>query len=113
MRGLMPVLYYVYAAILLGGGVMGSMKSGKPSSLIGSAVFAAVAVVAGVLSARPANTATGLIVGLINGLAVTAFFIYRYTATGKPFPAFPSIALSLIVAALSVYAIMSRTRSAF
>jgi len=113
MQGLMPAVYYIYAAILLGGGVMGSVKSGKSSSIIGSAAFAVVAVVAGILAARPTNASNGIIVGLLNGLAVTAFFTYRYISTGKPFPAFPSIALSLIVVAISIFAMMTRTRSAF
>lgn len=106
----MPIIYFVYAALLAGGGVMGSLASGKPSSLLGSAGFALVAVVAGVLTRS--SPSTGLIVGLLDALAVAAFFVYRYASTGKAMPAFPSIALSLLVVIATLIALGAHRRAA-
>ena len=109
MVHLMPVVYYVFAAILLGGGAMGSYVSQKPSSLLGSAAFAAVSVVAGVLTGR--NAATGITVGLVNAIAVAGFFVYRYLETRKAMPAAPSILLSLAVIAMSLLALAAARRA--
>lgn len=98
MQNLVPILYYVYALILFGGGLMG-FRAGSVPSLIGSSVFAAVAVTAALLCKN--NPRMGLIIGLINAVAVTGFFIYRYISTQKPFPAFPAIGISVIVLILT------------
>jgi uncharacterized membrane protein (UPF0136 family) len=102
---LMPVVYFAYAAILLGGGIMGFVAAKSSASLIGSSVFAAVSVVAAVLTRS--NPSAGLGLGLINALAVGGFFVYRYLSTGKPMPAFPSIALSLLVVIVTLVALGS------
>jgi uncharacterized membrane protein (UPF0136 family) len=81
------------------------MVSKKPSSILGSAVFAALAVAAAVVART--NPRLGFIIGLVNTVLVTGFFIYRYTSTGKAMPAIPSIALSIIVAILTVMALMN------
>ena len=107
---LMSVVYFVYAAILVGGGAMGSRASGKSSSIMGSAAFAFVAIVAGFIARS--NPRVGLIIGLIDALAVAGFFVYRFASTGKPFPAAPSIALSLVVLALSAIAYMGLQNAA-
>ena len=106
MLKILPFVYYAFGAILMGGGAMGSKVSGKSSSLMGSAAFAVLAIVAGILLKN--NPRIGLILGLVNSLAVAGFFFYRYTSTGKPFPAFPSIGLSLIVLALTVIAMAKK-----
>jgi uncharacterized membrane protein (UPF0136 family) len=103
VQNIMPVVYYAFAAILVGGGIMGSHVSGKPSSFLGSLAFGTVAVIAGVLARS--NPRAGLILGLVDALAVAIFFVYRYSVTGKPMPAFPSIALSAIVIILTAIAL--------
>ena len=105
MQNVMPIVYYLYAAILVGGGAMGSRVSGKPSSLLGSLAFGAVAVVAGVLARS--NPRAGLILGLVDALAVALFFVYRYSVTHKAMPAFPSIALSALVVILTAISMAS------
>jgi uncharacterized membrane protein (UPF0136 family) len=110
VQNIVPNLYYVYAVILVGGGYMGSKVSGKPSSLIGSAVFAAVAVAAALLARS--NPRAGLILGLVNALAVTVFFIFRYVETQKAMPAFPAIGLSVVVAILTAVALSGLGRAA-
>lgn len=110
MLNFMPIVYFLYAVVLVGGGAMGSKVSGKTSSLLGSLAFGVVAVAAGILARS--NPRAGLILGLIDALAVAAFFVYRYQSTGKPMPAFPSIALSAIVAALTAVALSQLTKTA-
>ena len=112
MLNITQIAYFVYAAILLGGGFMGSQVSGKSSSLIGSGIFAAVSVLAGVLTGR--TPTTGLVVGGINALAVAGFFAYRYleSETRKVMPAIPSIILSLLVLILTVAAFSSAQKAA-
>lgn len=104
MHNLVANLYYVYAAILVGGGAYGSKVSGKWSSLGGSAVFGAIAVIAALVART--NPRLGLIIGLVDATLVTAFFIYRYMGTHKAMPAFPSIGISVILAILTVVALM-------
>lgn len=103
MQNLVANLYYVYALVLVGGGAMGSMVSKKPSSLIGSSVFGAIAVAAAVVART--NPRLGLIIGLVDTVLVTGFFIYRYMETQKAMPAFPSIGISVILAVLTVMAL--------
>lgn len=98
----MPIVYYVFAAALIGGGAMGSKVSGTWHSIAGALGFGIVAIIAGVVTRN--NPQTGLVIGLVDALAVGAFFVYRYTSTGKPMPAFPSIAMALIVAGLTIAA---------
>ena len=106
----MPIVYFVYAALLVGGGFMGYRMAGSTDSIIGASVFAVVAIVAAVL--LRSNPRVGLTVGLVDALAVTALFVYRYMKTGKPMPAFGSIGLSLIVLALTVAAMSALKRPA-
>ncbi len=101
----MPIVYFAYAAILLGGGVMGFVAAKSSASLIGSGVFAVVSLIAAVLTRS--NPPAGLGLGLVNALAVGGFFVYRYLNTGKPMPAFPSIALSLLVIVVTLVAFAS------
>jgi uncharacterized membrane protein (UPF0136 family) len=103
VQNVMPIVFYVYAAILVAGGVMGSRVSGKPSSILGSLAFGSVAVVAGILTRS--NPRAGLILGLVDALAVALFFVYRYSVTHKAMPAFPSIALSALVVILTAISI--------
>jgi hypothetical protein len=43
---------------------------------------------------------------------VAAFFVYRYASTGKAMPAFPSIALSLLVVIATLIALGAHRRAA-
>jgi len=108
MLKFMPIVYYVYAAALLGGGLMGFKMAGSTKSIYGGAAFAAVAVIAGLLTRS--QPGTGLIVGLVNAIAVAGFFFYRYLSTGKPMPAFGSIGLSVVVIALTLAAFAAARR---
>ncbi len=105
----MPLVYYAYAAILVGGGAMGFIMAKSPWSLIGSLGFGAVAVVAGLLTRN--NAQAGLVIGLVDALAVAGFFAYRYAGTHKAMPAFPSIGLSVLVIALTVAALVALSRN--
>lgn len=108
MLNAMPLVFFVYAAILFGGGMMGFIRAQSVMSLVGSGVFALMSVIAGVVTRSNPNT--GLAIGLINALAVAGFFLYRYQQTQKAMPAIPSIALSLVVIALTVAALMTARR---
>jgi len=110
MLNWMPIVYYVYAALLLGGGMMGMKVAGSTKSVVGASIFALVAVAAGVLTRS--NPRAGLILGLLDALAVTALFVYRYMDTRKPMPAFGSIGLSVVVLVLTVAAFSALKRPA-
>jgi uncharacterized membrane protein (UPF0136 family) len=105
----MPIVYFLYAAALVGGGAMGSKVSGKSSSLLGSLAFGAVAVVAAML--LKGNPRAGLILGLIDAVAVAGFFFMRYMSTQKAMPAFPAIGMSVIVLILSFVALSSVSKT--
>jgi uncharacterized membrane protein (UPF0136 family) len=98
----MPIVYFLYAAALVGGGMMGSKVSGKSSSLLGSLAFGLVAVAAAML--LKGNPRFGLLLGILNAVAVTGFFIFRYVSTQKVMPAFGAIGLSVVVLILSFVA---------
>lgn len=102
MLKIMPIVYYLFAAALIGGGGMGSRVSGTWHSVGGGLAFGIVAIIAGVITRK--NPPMGLIIGLVDALAVGAFFVYRYSSTGNPMPAFPSIAMALLVVGLTVAA---------
>ncbi len=110
MEKIIPIVYYVYAVLLIGGGAMGSKVSGKPSSIVGSLIFGAVVVVAGVLTKH--HPRVGMILGIVDALAVTGFFIYRYSHTHKAMPAFPAIAMSLVVVVLTAITFASAGKNA-
>ena len=105
MSKFMPVVYFVFAVALIGGGAMGSRVSGTWHSIGGALGFGIVAALAGFLVMN--GSRTGLLLGLVDALAVGGFFVYRYMSTGKTVPAFPSIAMALIVAGLTVAAMAS------
>ena len=67
--------------------------------------FGIVAIIAGVITRT--NAQSGLIIGLVDALAVGGFFVWRYVTSHNPMPAFPSIALALIVAGITLAAMNS------
>ena len=105
MLRFMPVVYFLFAAALIGGGAMGSRVSGTWHSIGGALAFGMVAVIAGIVTRT--NPQTGLVIGLVDALAVGAFFVYRFMSTGKVMPAMPSIGLALIIAGVTAVAMAS------
>ena len=93
---------YVYAAVVLGGGVMGYVKAGSMMSLVMSGV-AAVIVVVGVLLAK-SNQSLGY--GICGAVAflLAGFFAYRVSSTGTVMPGAGVIGLSVVVLACLAYA---------
>jgi uncharacterized membrane protein (UPF0136 family) len=96
---------YVYAAAVLGGGVMGYVKAASMMSLAMSGV-AALAVVVGVLLAKSNQSLGYGICGAV-ALSLAAFFAYRVSSTGSLMPGVPVIALSMGVLACLAYAHVS------
>ena len=105
----MQIVYVLYAVALLGGGVMGFVRAGSTPSLIGSSVFAAMAVAAAVLTGR--NPTTGIGLGLATAVLVAGFFLYRFLNSGKFMPAGAALAMSLIVLVISLVALAGRLRA--
>lgn len=97
-------VYFAYAALLVVGGGIGLIVGKSPMSLVGGAVFGLIAVFAAFLIINGGRV--GLYVGLVDALAVAGFFLYRYLDKGKVMPAIPTIALSVIVIALSIIALV-------
>ena len=87
---------WVYAALVLAGGVMGFAKAGSKISLVVSAISAAViALVAlGKLPLVAAQVLMGVLI---------VVFVARYVRTKKPMPAFPMIGLSAVALALTFF----------
>lgn len=103
MLNAIPFVYFVYAVALFGGGYMGYKTAGSVPSLIGSSLFAVLAIAAGIISLQ--NKHNGLLLGLETAMLVIGLFLFRYIQTGKPMPAFGAIGMSVIVAALTVAAV--------
>ena len=99
----MPIVYFVFAALIVGGGSVGSKVSHSWHSIAGSLAFGAVAVVCGLLTRR--NPKAGLTLGWINALAFIGFFIYRFTQTGNMMAAMGPMMLGAIAFALSLIAL--------
>ena len=93
---------YVYAAVVLGGGVMGYVKAGSTMSLVMSGI-AAVLVVIGVLLAK-SNQALGYGTCGAVALLLAGFFAYRVSSTGSVMPGAGVIGLSVVVLACLAYA---------
>lgn len=110
MLNAMPVIYFLYAAALFGGGMMGFIQKHSVPSVIFSTIFAVIAIAAGVTTRNNANT--GLTIGIIDALLVIGVFIYRYMKTHNAMPAFPAIGMSVIVIGLAVVALLSIKRPA-
>jgi uncharacterized membrane protein (UPF0136 family) len=91
----MSILYYVYAALLLLGGLLGFVRARSAPSLGASAVAAILIAFASVrLHNHPRS---GLGIGIVVSLVLGAFFLGRYQATKKPMPAIPILVVSAVV----------------
>ncbi len=91
----LEVLLYVYAALLLLGGIYGFAKAKSSTSLIAGVVSAIVAVGAAYLLPHHPRIGSGL-AGLVS-VVLGVVFVRRYQQTKKPMPAMPIIAMSAIV----------------
>jgi uncharacterized membrane protein (UPF0136 family) len=94
MNSSVQMVLWVYAALLLVGGVMGLVKAGSKVSLI-------VSTSAAILIAVVAFGHLPLLVARVEIGALIGVFIFRYLSTRKPMPAFPLIGLSAVVLALT------------
>ncbi|MBC7806263.1 MAG: TMEM14 family protein [Akkermansiaceae bacterium] len=103
MLNAIPFVYFFYAVALFGGGYMGYKTAGSVPSLIGSSLFAVLAIAAGIISLQ--NKHNGLLLGLETAMLVIGLFVFRYIQTGKPMPAFGAIGMSVIVAIVTVMAV--------
>ena len=110
MLNLLPFVYFFYAVALFGGGYMGYKTAGSVPSLVGSSVFAVLAMVAGIVTRQ--NAHNGLLIGLETAMLVIGLFLFRYIQTGKPMPAFGAIFLSVVVAVLTVITIAQLPKAA-
>jgi uncharacterized membrane protein (UPF0136 family) len=96
----MVVLDFVYAALLLLGGILGYARARSAPSLVAGIIAAVVMAVAAVLLPHHPRTSLGL--GIITSLALGAFFLRRYQETRKPMPALMVLILSVIVLVASI-----------
>lgn len=103
------LVYLAYALALLAGGVMGFVRAGSVPSLVGSSVYAALALAAAFLVGR--NPLVGLGLGTLTSLVVGVFFLMRYLNTGKLMPAGMALALSVVVLIVSLIALAGRLRA--
>jgi uncharacterized membrane protein (UPF0136 family) len=92
------IVYFVYAAELIIGGILGASKS--IISLIAGVVCGLLALAAGVLV--PKSTNVGLLLALLAALAVGGSMLPRFLKAPKVFPSGVTLALSLIVLVVTV-----------
>ena len=107
MKSVAQITDIVYMLLLIGGGAMGYVKAKSSSSLIAGVATAAVALIAGLLYSHHPRASLGL--GALLAIAVAAIFASRYRKTGKPMPAAPMIAASVIVLIIQI-AVFAMTR---
>jgi uncharacterized membrane protein (UPF0136 family) len=93
-------IYYVYAILLLVGGLVGFIRRKSVASLGGSAVAAILVAVASIRLHDHLRSALGI--GIFVALVIGVFFAGRYQASKKPMPAIPIIVISALVLILSV-----------
>ncbi len=100
------LLDYIYAALLLAGGVIGYTKAKSTPSLISGVITAILAVISAFLLQNHHPT-KGLGLGILTALAVGVFFIRRYGQTRQAMPAIPVIILSALVLIVSAIELVS------
>ena len=93
--GVMSILYFVYAALLLVGGILGYARAKSAPSLVAGAVAAVLTVIAALL--LPHHPRAGLGLGILVSLGLGAFFFQRYQETKKPMPALLVLVMSVVI----------------
>lgn len=96
----MTILYYVYAALLLLGGILGYVRARSVPSLAMGAVAALFSIFAAVMMSTH-HTRRGLALGILVSLVLGVFFFQRYQETKKPMPALLILVVSVLVLLLS------------
>jgi uncharacterized membrane protein (UPF0136 family) len=94
------VFYYVVAAILLVGGIIGYQQAKSVMSLGGGFGTAVLFALAGIVMAH--HPRLGLAFGLLGALIVLGIFVMRYAKTKKAMPAIPMIVLGAVAAVYTV-----------
>jgi uncharacterized membrane protein (UPF0136 family) len=94
----------IYAVLLAVGGIMGFVKAGSRPSLIAGVASAVAALVALGLSA--AGSSAGLPMGLFVSVFLLVFFGSRFAKGRKFMPAGLMAAVSLVVAAILIVALI-------
>lgn len=86
---------YIYAILLLIGGIIGYIKASSLPSLIMGTLFALLAGASA--TAMYKNKDAGRISAILLSLVLTAFFCYRFVITQKFMPAGLMVIISLVV----------------
>ncbi len=97
----MSILYYVYAVLLVLGGILGFVRAKSVPSLGVGAVAALFSVFAGLMLTIH-HPRRGLALGILVSLVLGVFFFQRYQETKKPMPALVVLGASVIVLLASV-----------
>ncbi len=96
----------ILALLVCVGGVIGYKKAGSKASLIMGTASAALLAVAFVIATQAPST--GLLVGLVISLMLSAVFGVRLKKTGKFMPAGLLLALCLVELAVLLVTLMAR-----
>jgi len=99
------LISYIYAAILVVGGVIGYVKGKSNVSLIAGLASAVVAGVAASIAPHHPRAGEGL--GGLLAVCMIGTFSSRYRKTKNPMPAMPMIAISVLYLAATVYEIIT------
>lgn len=105
------IVYFIYAAWLIVGGILGYTHSAKPSviSLVAGTVTGALMLGAAALLGRGPAT-TGLTLGLVTTLLVLGSFVPRFLKSPHFYPGGLTILLSVVALAVSVAALLAARR---
>jgi len=89
-------IFYIYAILLVLGGVMGFVKAKSRPSLISGLVTGVISLLIGFFSLK--NMGVALTLGVLLGIGLGIFFAYRFADTRKPMPALFMAIMSFMVA---------------
>ena len=106
------IVYLIYAAWLIVGGILGYTQSAKPSivSLIAGTVTGALMLGAAALLGR--TLTTGLTLGLVTTLLVLGSFVPRFLRSPSFYPGGLTILLSAVALAVTVAALLAARQAA-
>ncbi len=101
-------LTFVYALMLCSGGIMGYTKAGSIASLVMGSIFGLLFLVSSILySSKPFLAAW---INRYGSLALTLFFLYRFSGSWKFMPAGLMFVLSLVVFLTSLLSKRARAK---